>query len=811
MLRRPKIAAAIVVALMMVSAAYYYGNQTQHAANPAASASTANPGNGNDSMTNSVYMTSVNSTIFPTPVWSLSRTPDATLPKNNTEITLSLNAGVTGFALFHPGETQSNQQTATLSPPTNKSAYGWITPSPLNTTVPSGNWSMRAGVNVTGTGGQGSIYLGAKLYVWNSSVSNFTWVGTFQNNSINLESTRHANLTVNLTGNLSELVFNANERLFAEYFLNVSSIVTVTTFTFILASGSAIDASYFIRYPHFGWLNGSVTPSGALIDVNGTAVSHGPGGLFNLTLGQGTYLINASLSGYANYSSQFAIISGFVKHLHISLSREYAVNVSEKGLANGTYWTVNLSGMHRTLSTNSTRYMVTNGTYNLTVGSVAGYRIGPYPSNLTVNGSAQNLSLIFVVATYDATFSETGLSLPLLWGITINGVSNTSETSRISANLPNGTYNFSVLNVPRYSVSPSSGNLTVSGNIVTVPLVFKLLNFTISFRENGLPAGTEWSVMLNGHSQKSNTTVIAFNEPEGTYNYSIAIESGYRLLNGSGTLTVSGGNVTIDATFLTVRATPGSIFSQPLSLLYFLIIVVVLVQIEVVASMLYFRRNRKRDLSGKDDAGHRKGTDTSGATRPVSQILSESGAASHATVTSSGGHSHAVSSDGNSPGVSTTKGFAAEALFEYGFTYAVFEETAEKSLSLFEVALKKGLKGLCFTREFPDKLRKKHDLSGATVMWLSNIGSENSIRPKDLEKITLQCNESLSASQCIIMIDGLEYLITNNGFISVIKMLQFLRDATAVNRSILIISINQHAIKDSEVSLLRREADRIIE
>ena len=130
---------------------------------------------------------------------------------------------------------------------------------------------------------------------------------------------------------------------------------------------------------------------------------------------------------------------------------------------------------------------------------------------------------------------------------------------------------------------------------------------------------------------------------------------------------------------------------------------------------------------------------------------------------------------------------------------------------MFEVALKKGLKGICFTREFPDRLSKKYDLSGALVIWLSNIGSQNSIRPKDLEKITLQCNEALNSSQCIIMIDGLEYLITNNGFISVLKLLQFLRDATAVNRSILIISINQHAIKDSEVNLLRREVDRIIE
>ena len=814
MRRGQNTAVVIVISLLIVSGAFYYGGQPANHANKTASAVPSNSASGVDSLANSVYLMSKNSSLFPTPVWFLSKTPSLSSSINQTEITLSLNSATSGLVLFHPGENQVNQQTASISPPTNTSAYGWITSFYLNTTIPAGNWSLDVGINrTTGTAGSGSIMLNANAYVWNATDSSFTLIGTFQNSTLNLVSSTVANMSVNLSGKMPEQVLNKNERIFVEYYISLSGFLSTTTkYTFVLDSGGSSDSSYFVKYPHFGWLNGSVSPANATVTVNGSTITPIHGGLFNLTLGQGTYWINVSLAGYSNHSSRISIVSGFKSYLNVTLQRVYAVNVTEKGLSAGTQWSVNLSGMVRSMSANYTRYLVVNGTYHLIVGSVSGYHVDPYPSNVTINGSARNISLTFTVAVYGVIFNEKGLSLPQLWGVSINSVNHTSESYSISVNLSNGTYNFTVLQVPRFAVTPSSGSFKVSGNASSMTLIFTPLNYTVFFRENGLPIGAKWSVTLNGVSQESNRTVITFNEPEGTYYYAITVQSGYRIVNSSGTVAVSGGNVTVNATFLTVKATPGNVFSQPQGLIYFLIVVIVLVQVEVVASMLYFRRNGSRSTHGKNNpSGNPKYESLNASAHPVSQILAASGSASAAGANASFGSQGEKTGTNAATLVGAAGDFAAEAVFEYGCTYAVFEETAEKSISLFEVALKKGLRGICFTREYPDKLFRKHDLTGATVIWLSNIGSQNSIRPKDLEKITLQCNEALNASQCIIMIDGLEYLITNNGFISVLKLLQFLRDATAVNSSILIISINQHAIKDSEVSLLRREVDRTIE
>ncbi len=813
MRRGQKTAVVIVISLLIVSGAFYYGGQPANHVNKTASAVPSNSASGVDSLTNSVYLTSNNSKLFPTPVWVLSKTPSLIVPRNQTEISLNLSVATSGFALFHPGENQANQQTSSISPPNSTSAFGWITPFHPNTTIPAGNWSLSVGINHTaGTSGIGTVTLNASAYSWNNSSKSFAYIGSFQNSRLNLANTSIANMIVNLSGKMPETVMGNDASIFVEYFIWLNGFSSATPFTLALDTGGSSDSSYFVKYPHFGWLNGSVSPANATVTVNGSAVTSIHDGLFNLTIGQGTYWVNVSLPGYRNYSSQISIVSGFSSYLNVKLLREYVVNVTEKGLPAGTQWSVNLSGMVRLLSTNYTRYLVVNGTYDMIIGSVPGYHIDPYQSNVTINGSARNVSLTFTVAVYGVIFNERGLSLPQLWGVSINGVNHTSESSSISVSLSNGTYNFTVLQVPRFAVTPSSGSFRVSGNASSMTLIFTLLNYTVFFRENGLPIGAKWTVTLDGVSQESNRTVIAFNEPEGSYNYSINLQSGYRILNGSGTVTVSGGNVTVNATFLTVKATPGNIFSQPQGLIYFLIIVIILVQVEVVASMLYFRRNRSRSTHGKNDSsGNTNDESLNASARPVSQILAASGSASASGAVSLSGPPGGTTGTNAPSSVGGARNFAAEAVFEYGCTYAVFEETAEKSISLFEVALKKGLRGICFTREYPDKLSRKHDLAGATVIWLSNIGSQNSIRPKDLEKITLQCNEALNASQCIIMIDGLEYLITNNGFISVLKLLQFLRDATAVNSSILIISINQHAIKDSEVSLLRREVDRTIE
>lgn len=148
---------------------------------------------------------------------------------------------------------------------------------------------------------------------------------------------------------------------------------------------------------------------------------------------------------------------------------------------------------------------------------------------------------------------------------------------------------------------------------------------------------------------------------------------------------------------------------------------------------------------------------------------------------------------------------------ERSFSYLVEEDKPETSYNLFVAALKKGMKGFCITRNYPAKIRSKFDLKDTPVVWLSNVGRENTIRPKDLEKLSLSLEQFLSQpGGGIVLLDGLEYLITNNNFITVLRLIQSLRDQVAINQSILLMAVNRSTLESHQLNLLEREVDYTI-
>ncbi len=150
------------------------------------------------------------------------------------------------------------------------------------------------------------------------------------------------------------------------------------------------------------------------------------------------------------------------------------------------------------------------------------------------------------------------------------------------------------------------------------------------------------------------------------------------------------------------------------------------------------------------------------------------------------------------------------ATLEPSATYLVKEEKGERSYGLFVEALGRGMRGFCVTRDYPLKIRSKYDLKDTPIVWLSNIGKEGSLRPKDLEKLSFSLEEFLSESNGVILLDGLEYLITNNSFLTMLRFVQSLRDQVAVNHSILLIALNPSTLDPHELTLLEKEVDRTL-
>jgi archaellum biogenesis ATPase FlaH len=166
--------------------------------------------------------------------------------------------------------------------------------------------------------------------------------------------------------------------------------------------------------------------------------------------------------------------------------------------------------------------------------------------------------------------------------------------------------------------------------------------------------------------------------------------------------------------------------------------------------------------------------------------------------------------EGETPARVSTIAPAAEVELEQSFTYLIKEEKSERSYHMFEKAIAKGMKGFCVTRNYPLKIKAKFNLGETPILWLSNVGKENSIRPKDLEKLSVSLEQFLGQEKGIILLDGLEYLITNNNFLTVLRLVQSLRDQVAINHSILLVAMNPSTLDAHELNLLEKEVDATI-
>ncbi|MVT35651.1 MAG: hypothetical protein GPW18_02595 [Euryarchaeota archaeon] len=235
----------------------------------------------------------------------------------------------------------------------------------------------------------------------------------------------------------------------------------------------------------------------------------------------------------------------------------YTVTFSETGLPSGTNWSVTFGNITKSSNTNYIKFVVSNGSYQFVVASISGFIAKPSSGIISINGNNYTQAITFVPqGIYSVTFKESGLPSGTAWYINLsNGQSLSVTGASVTIGLSNGTYNFSIASGDKkYAPFPSSGTFTVNGAPLTISINFKLVTYTVTFTESGLPTGTTWYVNLsNGQTYSGTGTTITFNEPNGSYTYTIAtVNKIYAPSPYSGAFTINGANVNLPITFTLV-------------------------------------------------------------------------------------------------------------------------------------------------------------------------------------------------------------------------------------------------------------------
>ncbi len=312
----------------------------------------------------------------------------------------------------------------------------------------------------------------------------------------------------------------------------------VNTFDGILLSGSILGLSYQggnYYYNYFG--NGAQA-------YNGTGVGFAFAG-------------EGDLNGSISYTYDYAPL---VKY-------GFTANVSASGLPSGetTYFDIN-NGIYTINPQTSTTLYLPNGTYFLLGFILYNKQVEFYPTtalgtrNLTtgyfaVSGIISNITIGYS-SLYNLTVSRTGLPVGAVWGFSVPGagigytLTNDSQFLYVLA----GTYDIFPQAVAGYYAQPYLVNVRNATQVTiayaNVSSVINATGFTATFVETGLPSGTTWGIIIQGHLYDTTNTSITFIDiPAGTYQYGVSGISGYSSIN-SGSFTTGLQNTTIYITFV---------------------------------------------------------------------------------------------------------------------------------------------------------------------------------------------------------------------------------------------------------------------
>jgi hypothetical protein len=447
--------------------------------------------------------------------------------------------------------------------------------SAISFTEPNGTFSFRVGIvpGYAPASSSGSVAVNGATVSVTVAFTPVTYAVTFTEGGLPIGTTWSVTFngsTLDSTG--STIAFESPNGTYAYTIGVVSGWVPAHSSGSATVSGGPVSVAVsFTRVTYSVVFSESGLPTGLTwqVTVGGSLeslVTNGSTDRLTFTEPNGSFGYSvAGLSGWNQislpYSGTVTVTGASVTETTlVYMQVTYAVTFTEYGLPAGTLWSVTLGGS--TLSSNASAIAFTepNGTFAYRVGIVPGYEPSPSTGSVIVNGLAVSVSLPFTETTYLVTFSETGLAAGTSWSIRLNGRPESSTASSIELAEPNGTYNFTVGAIAGYTSTPVSGTVVVNASAESVSITFQQVTYPVTFTESGLPAGTSWSVTVDGVPQSSTASTISFAEPNGTARYTIGIVPGYVPAHSSGSITVVGQGLSVSVSF--TRLTYAVVFSE---------------------------------------------------------------------------------------------------------------------------------------------------------------------------------------------------------------------------------------------------------
>ncbi len=118
--------------------------------------------------------------------------------------------------------------------------------------------------------------------------------------------------------------------------------------------------------------------------------------------------------------------------------------------------------------------------------------------------------------------------------------------------------------------------------------------------------------------------------------------------------------------------------------------------------------------------------------------------------------------------------------------------------------------GLIVTRRYPNDLRSGFYLQTTPIIWLSTVPGKDNLDPAKLSLLTDTLVNFMERSEHgVIIVDGIEYLVTSNDFPRTLKAIERWAETAMANATKLIISVDPRAFDKRELAMLEKNKEVI--
>ncbi|HUL62357.1 MAG TPA: DUF835 domain-containing protein [Methanocella sp.] len=147
--------------------------------------------------------------------------------------------------------------------------------------------------------------------------------------------------------------------------------------------------------------------------------------------------------------------------------------------------------------------------------------------------------------------------------------------------------------------------------------------------------------------------------------------------------------------------------------------------------------------------------------------------------------------------------------FEPGAMYLFDKRKGSQNFEVFADQVKHNIQGLCVTRQNPKKVREQYGLEKTPIIWLTGgegVPGEIAMKPDNLTGLGATLGKFLAQTKGgLILLDGVEYLMTRNGYEAVLKLIHFLNDKVMTSDCMVLCGIDPLTMEERQYRILLTE------